>query len=217
MTKFCTITPDRGDRKPFMDFCEKQLKRQTVKPDASYFMDWPPADNRKDISARLLYGVAKARQDDYEKVFIVESDDFYRVDYFEQVLKLWAKTERPTIIGCSQTIYYNLKNNTYETYNHEFRSSLFCTAFDMSALKKFPWDQLEEQATFIDQTLWKWMTRHGQTILYDQPFAIGIKHNMGLTGGKAHKMILKNRDPNRTYLQSAVDKEAFEFYQSLSL
>jgi hypothetical protein len=206
--KFATITMDRGDRKPFMDFCEQQILRFEVRPDKVYFIDHPPTSNQVDLIPRVKEGIQQAKADGYDLVFILESDDFYDATYFNHI-------PNADFIGEANSIYYNLRNKTYQNFNHPGRSSLFTTGFKISALEGFKWPKNEER--FLDIALWKYANESKKSIAWRETGAIGIKHNLGLTAGKGHQMYLKNSDKDHSWLAEHVDEEALTFYKSLKL
>lgn len=206
---FCTITPDRGDRPQLMEFCKHQLTRMTIKPDKSYFIDHPPTDDRKDLIARVQRGVALARGDGFDKVYIIENDDWYPANYFERL-----QLNGEDFIGCNRSLYYNINNRTYEYLHHPNHSSLYCTAFRISALNGFNWP--EPQAIFLDLRLWRHAKRQNKKMhLHHDPIGVSIKHNIGLVGGSGHRRELARRDPELEFLKSQVDDEAYVFYKSL--
>jgi len=206
---FCTITPDRGDRKPLMDFCKHQLTRMTVKPDKSYFIEHSPTDDRKDLIARVRNGIELAKADGFDKVYIIESDDYYPKNYFERI-----QLDGQDFIGCNRSLYYNLNNRTYEYLHHPNHSSLYCTAFKISALTHFQWP--EPQAVFLDLRLWRYAKRQNKKLyLHHDSIGVSIKHNIGLVGGSGHRRELKRTDPDLEFLKTQVDSEAFEFYKML--
>lgn len=206
MTPFATITPTRKDRPELLDFCKYQLSRMTVKPDKTYFVDYPPRDERIDIVDRVRVGVELAKHEGFNTVFIVEDDDFYPANYFEKF-----DLDNYTFWGSQQTWYYNLKNRTFVEFNHPNRSSLFNTGFKISALNDFRWEAVRNQ--FLDIAIWEYASSGKQFV---NTGSIGIKHALGLCGGKGHKMRHKNEDPNLEWLKSQVDFEAFEFYSELT-
>lgn len=209
---FCTITPDRGDRKPFMDFCRHQISRMTLKPDKSYFIEYPPIDNRKDLVPRIQKGIEMAKADGFDKVYILESDDWYPPYYFELM------DFDTDFVGCDRSLYYNISNRTYEYLHHPSHSSLYCTGFRISALKDFRWP--ENQAIFLDLKLWRHAKRtYKKVSLHQDTVGVSIKHGVGVTGGSGHRRTLKHHDPNLDFLRSKIyntDKEAFDFYKSLA-
>lgn len=205
--KFATITPDRGDRKPLMDFCKYQISRFEVKPDKSYFIDYPPRTEKIDIVPRFLEGIERAKEDGFDLVFVLESDDYYDSTYFNHI-------PDADFIGEANSIYYNLRNKTYQNFSHPGRSSLFTTGFKISALKGFKPTATER---FLDISLWKFAFDNKKETAFRETGAIGIKHGIGLCGGKGHQMRLKHTDNNLEWLSEHVDSTAYEFYKSIKL
>lgn len=204
--KFAVIIPDRNDRKELLSFCLHQLARMNTKPDKIYIIDYPPKDGNFDLVPRIKKGIAQAKEDGYDLVFILENDDFYPSDYFDSI-------PDADFIGENRTIYYNLKNNTWQEMKHPARSSLFTTGFKISALEGFNWPKEDER--FLDIALWNHAQRKKKA--FRETKAIGIKTGMGLCGGKGHVMRMKNEDHKREWLKANVDEESYIFYQSLNL
>ena len=209
---FCTITPSRGDRPHFLEFCKHQLGRMTLKPDKSYFIDYPPKDDRKDLIPRIKKGIELAKADGFDNVYIVEDDDWYPPYYFE-LMELTGD-----FVGCDRSLYYNLSNRTYEYLHHPSHSSLYCTGFKISALKDFQWP--ESQAIFLDLKLWRYAKRQNKKVsLHQDTVGVSIKHGIGVTGGSGHRRTLKHIDPTLEFLHKQIykiDKQAFEFYASIN-
>lgn len=172
----------------------------------------PPIDNKVDLAYRIKKGIQVAKRNGYDSVYIIESDDYYPENYFE-LMPLGDFD----IIGYQNTIYYNVRNNTYSHLHHESHSSLFCTAFKISAFEDFGWDSTPDDLLFLDIVLWKYAKRAGLNwkLLRDENPCLGIKHNMGKVGGKGHKMILDHSDNDLSFLKRKVDSEAFEFYKTV--
>lgn len=205
---FCSITPSRGDRPQFLEFCKHQLSRMTVKPDKSYFIDGRPQSQDVDLVTRIKDGIHQALHDGFNEVMIVEDDDFLKADHFEKM-----QLGNADFIGEEKTTYYNLRNRTWQTMNHPGRSSLFITGFKLSALKDFNWPKKTER--FLDLSLWSYAKSKKRKFV--QTGAIGIKHSIGLCGGRGHQMLMKNSDPEMEWLKANVDSESYIFYKSLNL
>lgn len=181
----------------------------TVKPDKSYFIDYTPTDNRKDLVPRIQQGIIQAQRDGFDHVFILEDDDFYSPNYFETM-----QLNGVDFIGSSKSLYYNISNRSYEYFNHPERSSLFCTGFKISALQHFQWP--EHQAVFLDLKLWRYAMRQRKKFkLHPETVGVSIKHGIGLSGGSGHRRVLRHSDPSLEFLKSKVDAEAYEFYITL--
>lgn len=207
--KFCCIIPDRGDRKELTDFCFKQLDRMTLKPDRIYHINHRPETERFDLISRVLKGVSIAKADGFDICFIIENDDYYPANYFENYMKVFEKYD---FIGEDKTTYYNLKNLTYKTFTHDYRSSLFTTAFRISALNLFKWPS--DHSPFLDIDMWKYARFKRR--MFIKTGAIGIKHALGLCGGKGHQMNMPNSDLNFEWLAARVDKMSLEFYKGMA-
>lgn len=211
---FCVIVCDRGDRPELMSFCRHQLERMTTKPDKIYFVDHPPENRTADLTKRIRIGIDRAKVDCIERIFIVESDDWYISTYFDQMLKAWPQGVK--IIGAKSTINYNLRYNSWQQDEHPDRSSLHHTAFDISALDRFTMP--DDDFLFLDRKLWTYINRqHIPAELIAHPLVVSMKHGMGKTAGRGHHMNYQKKDPDRSYLKSIVDSEAYAFYQSLKI
>lgn len=208
MSDFCVIIPDRGDRPKFTEFCFHQLSRMTLKPVKIYHINEPPKLGLKDITYRIRKGVERAITDGVEKCYIIENDDFYPADYFEQM------AFDGDFVGTTQSLYYHIFNQTYEHLVHPGRASLFNTGFTISALKGFKWP--DDSVAFLDMRIWRHAKRSfKQCKFINNSIGVGIKHGIGMSGGSGHRMEFKRKDINFEYLKSAVDNEAFDFYTSL--
>lgn len=210
---FCSITPDRGDRPMFTNFCRQQINRMTLKPDHSYFIDYEPVSRNVDLVDRVKVGFDMARADGYEYAFILENDDAYCPNYFQAFKP--AMDRGDDFLGTTSTTYYNLKNKTWQKFDHPGRSSLFCTGFRLKAMDKFNWPR--NSTVMLDLYIWAYARLQKNMVKYfhKEPIALGIKHGIGLCGGKAHKIELKHRDEHYAFLKSSVDLEAFKFYLTI--
>lgn len=206
--KFCAIIPDRGDRPELTEHCLKQLDRMTVKPDELFHIRHKPYTSGYDLVHRIKVGVNLAKDEGFDWCFIIENDDYYPPDYF---LRFQVFMDKYDFIGDDKSTYYNLRNLTHKTFAHQFRSSLFTTAFKLSALNNFEWPA--PHTVFVDIDLWKYARFKKR--MFINTGAVGIKHNMGLCGGKGHKMNMDNSDTELKWLKGKVDKDSFEFYTRL--
>lgn len=208
MAKFCCIIPDRGDRPELTEHCFKQLNRMTIQPDKIYHVNHRPETERFDLISRVHKGISIAKAEGFDWCFIIENDDYYPPDYFIRYVPFMEKSD---FIGEQESIYYNLRNLTYKTLVHQYRSSLFTTAFRISALNNFEWPA--NTSPFLDIDIWKY-ARHKRR-MFIKTNAIGIKHNLGLCGGKGHIMNMPNRDEDLNWLRDRTDDMSFEFYAGL--
>jgi hypothetical protein len=207
--KFCVIIPDRGDRPELTANCLRMLRRMTLKPEVIFHINGEPGSTMYDLVSRVKTGVESASMAEYDLCFIVENDDYYPADYFERFQPFFPDFH---FFGQEFSDYYNLKNLTHNRFDHQYRASLFTTGFKISALNNFEWPPADKP--FLDIELWRY-ARHKRRKFIDTG-AIGLKHGLGLCGGKGHRMNLKNNDRSMNWLRSRVDAESFEFYQSLS-
>jgi hypothetical protein len=144
----------------------------TVKPDAVFHINHRPETERVDLIARVKRGIAQAKAEGFEYVFIIENDDYYPPFYFERYL-----------------------------------------AFKISALNLFDWNDLNQEAPFLDIKLWEY-ARHRKRKFVTSG-AVGVKHGVGLCGGKGHGFKMPNTDPDLVWLRQNVDNISFEFYNSM--
>lgn len=207
-----TLTCNRGkDRPQLMEFCNVQLDRLNPYPDMVIIVQYEPTSNQVDLIPRMKKGVQIAKGNGVETIYVVESDDYYCPNYFEQMA-----IGDYDFIGYNNTVYYNIKKRTWERTYHD-HSSLFCTAFKVAALDNFVWPP--DDYLWLDIALWKYAKQNNKKwklIETDNP-CIGIKHGVGKVGGKGHVQNLKNADPELKWLKGKVDNEAFEFYSNLKL
>ncbi len=208
--KFCTITPTRKDRPQFLAFCKYQLSRMETEPVHSYFIDYPPKDGSVDLIPRIKEGISQAARDGFNQVMIVEDDDFYPKTYFNNLID-------SDFTGSQYTTYYNLKNKTYQEWHHPRRASLFVTGFKISALNTFEWP--EDNERFLDLSIWNYAINQRKKSIHwrESQGAIGIKHGIGLCGGRGHTQFNKDRDFDHVWLKEHTDADAFDFYKSLQL
>lgn len=180
----------------------------TVKPATVYHINYPPRSEQFDLVDRIAEGVSRAQKDGFDWVFVCENDDWYPHNYFERFIPLMDKAD---FLGQDHTTYYNLKNCTYKTFDHPYRSSLFTTAFRISALNNFEWP--DNSKAFLDISLWRY-ARHKRR-KFIETGAIGVKHGLGLCGGKGHTFNMKHKDEGLTYLRQHTDEMGYEFYKRM--
>lgn len=207
--KFCCIIPDRGDRPELTAHCFKQLRRMSVYPDKVFHIAYlPDMCGSFDLVSRVRHGVADAAEAGFDWCFIIENDDYYPANYFDRFAPY---LDRHDFIGDQLTTYYNLKNLTHKTFNHPHRSSLFTTAFRISALNNFEWPG--DENPFLDIEMWKYARFKRRAFI--NTGAIGIKHGVGLCGGKGHQMNMPNQDQSLDWLSNHVDEMSFQFYKGM--
>lgn len=214
---FCAITPDRGDRPEFLAHCKYQIEHQTVKPGDHFIIDYKPINNEPDLIPRIKSGLYKAKQAGYDIVFIIENDDYYPENYFEEMLKPFETFENLQAVGIYETIYYHIGTCKYHVHSHPERSSLFCTAFKLSALENFNWPKATE--IFLDLALWEHFKDYTLLRLQNNIKPIGIKHGVGFCGGNGHNSNLnyyEMTDKDFRILSMLVRPESLKFYKEQS-
>lgn len=207
MEPYAIITPTR-DRPKMLEFCKYQVSQFTIKPEKHYIIDYVPVSDSVDISERVFAGVQKAKSDGIDLVFVVEDDDFLPFNYIER----YGDVSQHDFFGSEKTIYYHLRNRTYQDFKHPLRSSLFTTGFRVSAVDNFIWPR---NNAFVDIELWRHAKPFRKKFIMETG-AVGIKgHGFGKSGGKGHSMKFQKSDYNYNWLRKNVSCEAFEFYMSL--
>lgn len=208
MEPFCTLTVDRGDRGQFLDFCRHQIDRFVRQPKHKIFVTEPPTSDKVDLTKRIKMGIQAAKGLGIDIIYIVESDDWYDKHY---IGRHWIGDN--DFIGSSKTVYYHIFNKSYTVHSHPNHSSLFCTAFRISALENFIWPP--DDTVFLDIDLWRHAIKGGNYILRDEPIGVGIKHGIGKCAGNGHRAHYQDVDKDGSILRGLVDREAYAFYQSL--
>ena len=207
--KFCAITPTRGDRPKFDEHCKYLIKRQTLKPDHHFFIDFPPLNDEPDLTKRVRIGVQIAKDMGFESAYIIENDDYYPDNYFASM-----QLDEFDFIGQPQTHYYHLKTRRFYTEYHKMRASLFTTGFKIAAIEGFYWP--DDKTVMLDLKLWEINCFQKFKTCIHSP--LGIKHGIGLCGGSAHNenFPYKYYDPDLAWLKRFVqDKYSLNFYKSL--
>jgi hypothetical protein len=208
---YIIVTPTRGDRFELMDHCSRQVKRFENSFETHLWINYKPNSDKPDLKERIKYGYDEAVKMGVDFVVIIEDDDAYPKDYLSKVV---AQFDKSDFIGCEFSYYYNMKNRTWDKLVHKGRSSLYTTAFRVSAMKNFAWHRADD--VFLDINIWNYAKRFRRTFI--DAGAIGIKgHGFGLTGGNGHKMVMRNKDIDLSWLKSRVDEESFNFYSRLAL
>jgi len=202
MTEYCAIIPDRGDRPEFTEHCLYQLSK--IDWITSLHINYSPDTQGFDLVERIKWGVQSAKLQGFKKAFIVENDDWYSPDYFQPFDE--------DFVGYQDTIYYHIKSKTWEQTFHVNHSSLFTTAFKLSALDDFRWPRPD--TVFLDIELWKHAKKKGWKLKKGNP-CIGIKHGIGLCGGMGHRQTFPYKDYEMKWLADKVDEKSLGLYKRL--
>lgn len=210
METFAVLTFCRGDRPKFYEHCLWQVERFHFNAPHIKVVHQPDSETC-DICHRVKRGINIARSEGFTWIVIVESDDFYPVDYLDRIIPYMKDFD---FIGDAESIYYNIRRRTFTELKHPGRASLFTTSFRISALDDFQWPEMT--TPFLDMPLWQ-HARDKYRMKFIDTGTIGIKHGVGKVGGKGHAMNLKNHDPELKWLSKFVDADAMEFYKNLEL
>lgn len=205
MTEYCAIIPDRGDRPEFTEHCLNRMRSFKLPFDIGIIhVDYPPFNAQFDLIERIKTGIKTAKHQGFTKAFIVENDDWYSEDYF--------KPFDEDFIGFSDTIYYHIKNKTWEQTFHANHSSLFSTAFKIAPMATFKWPRPD--TVFLDIGIWKHAQSYKFKLEKGNP-NIGIKHGVGLCGGMGHRQTFPFKDYEMKWLKSKVDQESLDLYKRI--
>lgn len=202
------IIPDRGDRPEFMEHCLWLIDQQTIKPNIIEIVNDPPLSEDKDVTWRYRLGLIKVFARGADMAFLWENDDWYGPNYIERMLYGWTKAGKPSLFGIGHTYYYHLKQKRYRILKHSGRASAMNTIITKDHPVTFP----PHNDPFFDLHIWK---TGGKTFLPNEIISLGIKHGIGLCGGKAHEMNFKYDKEDNGFLQRTVDPKSYEFYQKI--
>jgi len=204
--KFAAVIPSRGDRPAFDNW--QRIRAERLGYDEIIMVDYPPVSNAFDLYQRLSVGFAKAEALKCDFVSVCENDDYYALDYLEQVKDMASRVV--DIIGFDRTTYYHLPTAGYKFMVHPGRSSMFTTTI---STKKFG-RLINAGSPYLDITWWNQaMGSFVWRLSQSEPF-LGIKHGIGKVGGNGHRVSMYNVfDLDRQWLRDKVDAQAFEFYK----
>ncbi len=229
--KIACIIPDRNDRPLFLEHCRKMLANQTVQVDLIWVVNAPATSEKPDITKRYRLGYELISDDgQFDVIFLIENDDYYAPDYIEKMLTAWKEAGKPELFGTAYTYYYHVGLGSYFLMKHPERASAMNTMIVPGL--KITWPNDNEVYT----DLHLWLHQHvvdcrKKTWSPSNIISIGIKHGVGLCGGRHHfdrlgrykmKGGLGNEDANgiddinMEFLRANVDKDSFEFYLKMN-
>lgn len=217
--KIGVIIPTRGDRPLFLGNCLRQLDTQTIQPDVIKVVDYAPRSLNADITQRYREGYDALRNQSLDGIFLIEDDDYYAPNYIDTMLGAWCDAGKPKIFGTDYTIYYNLRVNGYFTMHHPERSSA------MSTLVKPDMDieWCPDHEVFTDMHLWYKYFPIGEGAVFHPKnhICLGIKHGIGMCGGRSHTDRLFRYstgdgiiDSSLNFMRANMTPESFEFYSN---
>jgi hypothetical protein len=206
------IIPDRGDRPGFLENCLRMIKAQTLKPAIIELVNDEPTSKNYDITKRYRMGYDRLRNKDLDIIALMENDDWYAPEYLETMISRWISSGKPEIFGLDHTIYYHIRLFAHFTMNHSSRSSAMNTIVKPDL--NFKWCPDHEPYTDIHL----WNTLKGTIISPEKTICMGIKHGIGLCGGRSHLDRLHryiNPDEQKEFLKATLDQVSFEFYSKV--
>lgn len=227
--KIGIIIPDRNDRPMFLEKTLYMIGYQTKRPNHIEIVNYPAESNQPDITQRYRRGYEKMNELNVDLIFFIENDDWYSPDYINYMLMSWKNADRPDLFGTSFTTYYHIGLRKYFKFRHPERASMMNTIIKPGLDINWPPDH----ESFTDMFLW---TRqdcfNGSKSVWSpkDSLSIGIKHGIGLCGGRQHTTGLHrytitgglgneeasgNDDANANWLAERVqDKLMLDFYKS---
>ncbi len=210
--KYAAIIPNRGsERKLFVEW--QRTRAMDLGYDRVYVVDYEPLDDKVDIYNRLVVGAAYAQEDGMDYCSIIESDDFYQLDYLDTIKA--RMVNEPVLFGINQTMYYHLFSCGWKRMSHPGRSSLFCTTFKVSAFNDLP---AVDGDPFVDLKWWAHVNKTNMNYqLINDDLAVGIKHGsvFGKVGGHGHFIPYAHYDTRLVLLKQLMDADAFEFFSGV--
>lgn len=201
---------DRQTRKP--DIIEL-VSDDFLKFDGDGYQDKP---NTPDITLRYRTGYDRLRGKGIDCILFIENDDWYACTYIETMVAEWENAGKPDLFGHNFTVYYHIKLFAYFVMQHETRSSAMNTL--IKADLDFKW--CSDSEAYTDIHLWSTI-QNRKVLHFDTIICMGIKHGIGLCGGKSHLDRLHRYaapsgtpDNQKFFLKRILDTESFEFYST---
>jgi hypothetical protein len=187
------------------------LKNQTYQDFQHIVLGYPPQTGAKDITERYKYGYNLASNLGFDAALFMENDDWYHYTYIETMVNKWNENPGLQIMGHNHTIYYHIGIKKYFKMIHWHRSSAMNTMIRLNM--DFEW--CADNDPYTDIHLWKHAGLEKQLIFEPmQTICLGIKHNVGLTGGENHCTFMHRYiNEDNGFLKNTVDNESFEFYE----
>lgn len=211
------IIPDRGDRPELLENCLRMIKTQTIQPCAVELVNHAPNSKSPDITERYRIGYDRLRNKNLDVIAFMENDDWYSPDYLATMISHWITYGKPTIFGTNYTYYYHIKLFQYFTMYHDQRSSAMSTLIKPDLY--FPW--CPDNEPFTDIYLWQKFGNQGQGTIFkpEKTICMGMKHGVGLCGGKSHVDRLnryEQLDTDKSFLKNIMkeDPKSFQFYSN---
>ena len=201
------IIPDRGDRPELFENCLRMVEAQTLKPERICVMGYTPESDKCDITQRYRRGYNHLCGKDLDIIALMENDDWYSPEYLQTMVDEWIKRGKPDIFGTGYTIYYHLKLGAYFTMYHQDRASAMNTLIKPDLEINWPVDH----EPFTDMHLWQ--NIHGSIFFPDKVISVGMKHGIGLCGGRSHvDKLHRYTQKDEGFLKNTLDPDSYNFY-----
>jgi len=228
--RIAVIIPDRNDRPAFLEKCLDMMNKQTIRPNVLILQNYEAESDKPDITQRYRRGYEMVLPElNVDVIFFIENDDYYKPDYIETMLSMWELNGKPDIFGTAYTVYYHIGLRKYFTFHHPERASMMNTMIKPNLKINWPPDH----ESFTDMHLWTrpdCFNGSRKTFTPNAILSIGIKHGVGLCGGRQHSTGLHRftisggmgneanggrDDAELKWLYQHVKEESmFEFYKS---
>ncbi len=209
--KIAVLIPDRNDRPRLLENCLRMMSEQTLKPDHIEIINDDPLNDECDITLRYRLGYDRLRNKGFDIIALIENDDWYSKEYLETMVNFWEERGRPNMLGLNHTIYYNIKLFAWFIMHHVTRSSAMNTLIKPDLEIKW----CADNDPYTDVHLWH--TIKGEIVIPPKVICVGIKHGIGMTGGKMHTDKLNryiNIDLSKEWLRKNLDEKSFLFYSN---
>jgi glycosyltransferase involved in cell wall biosynthesis len=178
-----------------------------LKPDRICIMEYPPESGSCDITQRYRRGYDHLRGKDLDVIALMEDDDWYSPEYLDFMIAKWQEHGKPDIFGTAYTIYYHIKLGAYFTMYHQDRASAMNTLIKPDLDINWPVDH----EPFTDTHLWG--TIKGSVFMPEKVIAVGMKHGIGLCGGRSHvDKLHRYTQKDEGFLKQTLDEESYKFY-----
>lgn len=206
--KIAIIIPDRNDRPQFLQNCLRMIGMQIKQPSQIILVNHPPISPEFDLLERIKKGYEQV-SNYIDVVAIIENDDWYSKHYLKFMADNYHSFGCPDIFGVDYTYYYHLRSNGVTKLLHKNRASLFNTLIKPGLNIK--WNEIKNP--FVDIFLWRQLK--GITLSPERPLSIGIKHGIGLCGGRAHRSNFIYQETNSNFLRQYLDSQSLKFYENI--
>ena len=213
--KIGIIIPDRGDRPLFLANCIRMIENQSLQPHKIILANEENNSNECDITTRYRESYEKLN-DLVDVVLFIENDDYYAENYIETMIMEWLDRGMPDLLGTNYTIYYHLGLKKYFTMNHNLRASAMNTLLKSNL--NINWGP--ENDPYTDIHIWTRSNLLGVTFKPKEIISIGMKHGIGMCGGRNHTNYLErfiNDDFSMDFLRKNTDLESFNFYSKINI